>query len=335
MSVGLAQVRFRGVTVNVPAIEVNGRTVIVSGRRLKIAKVRDEELVEGEIVPDPALVVREIKKHRFDADILTFPQTSYDAPPVYSYPFEWDNAAVVSTKSFQEWWESLPQESRKNARRAAKRGVIVRVAKFDDDFVRRIKEIYDETPVRQGMRFWHFGKDFDTVKMENATYLERSEFVGAYLGEELIGFIKFVYVDKSAVLMQILAKSRHYDKRPMNALLAKTVEVCEKKGMSYLVYSKFTFGNKKNSHLAEFKRRNGFQQKNFVRYFLPLTLKGRIALSLKLHRGLLGILPSGLIEFLLRVRAKWLAFSVRRRSKGAGASDHTKTQSTKHLAAGA
>jgi hypothetical protein len=306
MSANQIAIRVRGRTITVPATEIGSRTVIVTGNWLKMASVRDEELVEGEIVRDPQRFISELKTSAARADIFTFPQTGYDATPKHHYPFEWDNVAAACTTSFKDWWEKLPQEARKNARRAAKRGVSVRAAKFDDDFVKAIKSIYDETPVRQGMRFWHFGKDLETVKMENGTYLERSEFIGAYLETELIGFLKFVYVDRTAKIMQILSKTQHYDKRPMNALIAKAVEVCQEKGVSYLVYSKFTFGNKKTSPLTEFKRRNGFVQMNFVRYYVPLTLKGKMALKLKLHRGLIGILPSGLIDLLLRLRGKFL-----------------------------
>jgi hypothetical protein len=105
-------------------------------------------------------------------------------------------------------------------------------------------------------------------------------------------------------MMQILSKSAHYDKRPMNALLAKAVEVCHQKGVSYLAYSKFTYGNKTNSQIAEFKRRNGFIQMDFPRYYVPLTLRGRIAVGLKLHRGLLGMLPPRLIDLLWRLRSQ-------------------------------
>lgn len=306
MNTDFVEIRIRGKITRVPSVQIDGRTIVVTGKWLKIASVRDEELVEGEIVCDPPRFISELKTSDARADILMFPQTNYDATPRFKYPFEWDNAAVACTESFADWWKKLPQEARKNARRAVKRGLSVRVAKFDDEFVTGIKGIYDETPLRQGMHFWHFGKDFETVKMENGTYPERSEFIGAYLGAELIGFIKFVYVDKTAKIMQILSKTQHYDKRPMNALLAKAVEVCQEKGMSYLVYSRFTFGNKKTSPLTEFKRRNGFEKMNFVRYFVPLTLKGKVALKLKLHRGLIGILPSGLIDFLLRLRTKVL-----------------------------
>jgi hypothetical protein len=234
---------------------------------------------------------------------LTFPQRIDEPTPKYRFPMEWDNAAVARTGNFQQWWQKLPQESRKNARRAGKRGVTVEVAAFTDEFVKGIKAIYDESPIRQGMRFWHYGKDPEAVKAENGTYLERSEFIGAYFGDELIGFMKFVYVDKVARIMQILSKTSHFDKRPTNALIAKAVEVCGQKGMDYLVYSKLGFGNKANSQLAEFKRRNGFEEMRFPRYYVPLTWKGRFAIGLKVHRGLLGILPSPAINFLLRVRA--------------------------------
>ena len=46
----------------------------------------------------------------------------------------------------------------------------------------------------------------------------------------------------------------------MNAMIARAMEVCHAKGMRYLVYSKFSFGNKKHDDMAEFKQRNGFVQ---------------------------------------------------------------------------
>ena len=60
----------------------------------------------------------------------------------------------------------------------------------------------------------------------------------------------------------------------MNALIAKAAEVCEQKGISHLIYGQFIYGNKRRSSLVEFKRRNGFEQVNFPRYYIPLTLKG-------------------------------------------------------------
>ena len=40
----------------------------------------------------------------------------------------------------------------------------IRVETFDDEFITGMTRIFNETPVRQGRRFWHYGKDFDTVR---------------------------------------------------------------------------------------------------------------------------------------------------------------------------
>ena len=313
------EVSVKGKSASVKSVQADGRTIVVTGRFLKTATVFDEEFVEGDVVSDPRTVISALKESGARADIFTFPEKLNETTPRHPYCFEWDNAAVANTTNFNEWWEKLPQETRKNVRKAAKKGVVVQSATFDGDFVRGIKELYDETPIRQGRRFWHFGKDLETIKRENSTYLDRSEFIGAYYNGELIGFMKFVRVGKIANMMQILSKSAHFDKRPMNALIAKAVEICQAEGLSYLVYSKFTYGNKMQSQIAEFKRRNGFVQMNFPRYFIPLTIKGKLALRLNLHRGVLGVLPSWLVEWLWQLRAAILAFGSKSRpdaSKG-------------------
>ena len=311
MNIRYEEIRFRGKDIKVPSAQIDGRIVVVARRWPRIASVKDEELVEGGVVPDPASFISKLKISGLKIDILTFPQAIYESNPKYDYPYEMDNAAVASTANYDAWWEGLPQESRKNARRAIKRGVCFQVAELDDDFIKGIKRIYDESPIRQGMRFWHYRKSLDRVRLENATYPERSEFIGAYFKGELIGFMKWVYVDKVAQIMQILSMSSHYDKRPMNGMIAKAVEVCHQKGIQYLVYSKFTFGNKTASQLSDFKRRNGFLKMNFPRYFVPLTSKGHIVVKLGLHRGLLGVLPPRLIGLLWAVRGQAFRLATR------------------------
>lgn len=310
------EIRIRGRNTLVPAVDIHGRTVVRTGRWLKLASLRDEELVEGEPVADPAGFVAQLQASGLGADLLTFLAAPTNPQPRPGLYWEEENLAVIPTHSFQDWWENrLPQESRKNVRRAAKREVVVREVAFDDDLVRGIKAIYDETPVRQGRAFWHYGKSFEAVKEENGTYLDRSWFVGAYYRDELIGFIKVVMVDRMATLIQILAKNAHQDKRPMNALLAHTVELCEKRGASFLVYGKYRYGKKRGDSLGEFKRRNGFEELKFPRYFAPLTLKGRLALKLGAHHGVANMIPRPVANFLLKLRAAVLGW--RSRSKGA------------------
>ena len=293
-------------TLKSPSTSIAGRTVIVKGQWIKTAVVMDEELMEGELVQDPELFVAGLKQVRLKADIFSFTQRPPDVTPKYNYFHYMDNWAVIPITTYNEWWENrLPQEARKNVRRAGRRGVVVKLLDFNDDLVKGIREIYNETPFRQGRRFNHYGKDFDTVKRENGTYLERSQFLGAYSNEELVGFIKITYADHMAMLMQIIGKNAHHDKRPVNALLARAVELCVQRGASYLVYDRYVYDGNEDSALTEFKRRNGFEEIKFPRYFLPLTAKGKMAISLGLQSGVRSAIPAPLMRAALKLRARY------------------------------
>src|SRR6185436_16045634 len=98
--------------------------------------------------------------------------------------------------------------------------------------------------------------------------------------------------------------NQHYDKRPSNALITAAAELCRDRGISYLVYGKYTYGNKTNSPLTEFKRRTGFEKVSVPRYYVPMTRRGNLYILSGLHRGWIGILPSGMIRVLLGIRAK-------------------------------
>lgn len=306
MTVTFIEARAKGKNIQVPAVEIDGRTVIVKGRWFKIASVRDENVTEGELVRNPGQFIIELKKSGLNAEVFTFFQKPPDIIPKFPYRVEWENYAVVPITSFEAWWEKLPQETRKNTRRSAKRGVLVKSVPFDDELARGIHRICNETPVRQGKPFWHYGKDIETIKGVFSTYVDRSEFIGAYFEGQLIGFIKMVYVDRLASIMAILALNSHQEKRPMNALLSKAVEICAQRGVAYLVYGNYVYGNKKDSSLMEFKRRNGFEQLDFPRYYLPLTLKGRLFIALKLYRGAVGLLPLPVLRLLLKVRSRFV-----------------------------
>jgi hypothetical protein len=314
---------------------IDGREVIAVGRWLRVAMLNDEEWLEGELVADPPQFVKALHASGLDADIFAFPGPIDAAPVVIEGRRAFDNAAVIRTDDYKAWWEGLPQEARKNTRRAAKKGIEIRPAAFDDDFATGIKAIYDETPIRQGRKFWHYGKDLETVKRENATYLDRSEFFGAYYSGLLVGFMKLVYVDHAARIMQILCLNAHQDKRPMIALIARAAEICHRKGLKYLIYGKFTYGRKTDSSIAEFKRRLGFEQKDFPRYYIPLSWRGRIALKLGVQTGWLGLLPPALINQLLNIRTWWLQKAAGRMTSEAADSDHDDKETVAPLHAAA
>jgi hypothetical protein len=286
--------------------------LIASGRFPRIASRFGEEWLDEVDLADPLEAIDAIRETHFDADVFTFSQHVPDIEPRYRFPMDWDNAALIRITTYDNWWNALPQIARRNVRTAAKKGISVRVVPYDDELVRGIVNLYNECPVRLGKPFWHYGKSFEAVKKENSTFLDKSTFLGAYFEEELVGFIKMVRVDRTASIMQILARVSHQDKRTTNALIAKSVEVSTGLGMSHLKYCKFIYGANDSSLLTDFKRRNGFEQVSYPRYFVPLTVRGRLAVMAGLHRGLKGMLPAPVLKFGLRVRERYYSLSKER-----------------------
>jgi hypothetical protein len=294
----------QGVTIRVPSILVNGRTVIAVGRWLKIAEVKDEQWQEGEVVSDADGFIANVRQHKDFADIFTFSQKPGDPIPRFPFYYEWDSVAAIPVASFSDWWNNrVSVKLRQDVKRATRFGVVARSVPFTDELVQGIVDIFDESPVRQGRPFWHYRKGFEAVKVALATYLERSEFVGAFLGDELIGYLKIVYVDNLARLMGITSKIFHQDKRPTNALVAKAVELCAARRCSHLTYGKYHYTKGiSDSSLTAFKHKNGFEELLIPKYYIPLTRKGSLALRLKLHHGAKELLPEPILRSLIRIR---------------------------------
>src|ERR1700682_599806 len=293
--------------VRVLALDSNGKTIAVRGKWIKVAYIHDEWWLDTEL-DDPEACVKKLKEQRspgLRADIFTFSQKLPGSLPQYGYAQEWDSGAAARTTSFKDWWEKLPQESRKNVRRSQKRGVEIRIKPFDDDLIKGIIGVNNDSPTRQGGPNVHYGKSFDQVKRDYSAFLDRSDFICASLGGELIGFLKLVYRGEVAAILNLTTKASHNDKRPANSLIAKAVELCETKGVSYLTYGLFNYGNKRDSPLREFKSRNGFEEILTPRFYVPLTTWGMLTMKVKLHRGLLGILPHRVITLAVNARTKW------------------------------
>jgi hypothetical protein len=295
-------INIRGKRTAVDSLVVDGKTIVITGKLLRIARIKDEICDNG--VRHPEAIINELRNIK-KADIFTFNQKPPETRPDFDYYFEWDNLAVLQIKSFEHWWnEEIHNDARRMVRKAAKSGVVAKIVPFSDELVSGIKDIYDESPIRQGKPFWHYGKDFNTIKEDNASFLERSEFIGAYYEDELIGYEKIIYTGNRADPIQLISKMKHRDKSPTNALVAKSIEICAQKGISYLTYGNYVYGKKHEDSLAEFKKRNGFVKVDVPRYYVPLTLKGKIAVSLKLHREVIDLLPPWMIDILRNVRSK-------------------------------
>ena len=290
---------FRGQVVVVKLVDSHALTI--SGKVPRIATVRDEPY---ECVTSPEDFVKKLKEEGLAADVFTFMQELADPTPRYQYQMEWDSHAVVPVTTYDQWWKKqIDTKSRNMVRKAEKNGVELRVVQFDDSLVTGIMGIYNETPVRQGKKFWHFDKDFETIKLENSTFPDRSQFIGAFYGSELIGFAKLVHSRNAASLMQILSKIAHRDKAPSNALIAKSVEMCAEAGIQYLHYGVWSTGG-----LGMFKTSLGFVRHDVPRYFVPLNAWGRLALNASLHHKWTEAVPQSWRVRLAPWRQKWNSF---------------------------
>lgn len=305
------EIRVKGRWVTVPAIDVDGKQLYVRGKLLRTAMVRSEEMMENEL-ENPDLYIEMLKadeRHTLKADIFTFTQKPPATRPKYSYPMEWESVAAVHLVSFKNWWDCLPQETRKNVRRSQKRGVVIRIREFDDDLIQSIREVNDDSPLRQGMRNAYYGRTAEETKKLYGEFVGRCDFICAYSGDELVGFLHLVYRGDVASILNLTTKPSHFDKRPANALVAKAMEICESRDISYVTYGLYNYGNKRDNPLREFKIRNGFQEVLTPRFFVPLTTWGKLCMRAKLHRGLVGILPHSVITTGVGARALWYNFT--------------------------
>lgn len=311
----LVEIRLKGRWVQVPALQVNGTELIAKGKRLRTAFVRGEEMMETEL-ENPGLYIEKLKHEAKDllkADLFTFTQKLPETCPKFSYPMEWESVAAIDSASFSVWWESLPQETRKNVRRSQKRGVVILVNdQLDDQLIQGIREVNDDSPIRQGLRNAYYGKSAEETRKLYGEFMGRCEFICAYANGKLIGFLHLIYRGEIASILNLTTKPSEFDKRPANALVAKAVELCESKGISCISYGLFNYGNKRDDPLRTFKIRNGFQEILVPRYFVPLTVWGKFCIKGRFHRGLVGILPNSIIKVGLRARSMWYSFRVSR-----------------------
>jgi hypothetical protein len=280
-------------------IVIRNQPVVISGKLLKVARIPHEPY---DCLDRPEEFVREVKAGRIGADIFSFLQDMSNPNPKYDFPFERHRLAVVPITTYADWEQRIGAKTRNMVRKAKKAGVDIRMAEFGDEFVRGVVEIYNETPVRQGSPFKHYRKPFETIKNDLATFFDRSIFVGAYAGKEMIGFTKIVKGTngRTASLMHILSKIAARDRAPTNALIAKAIEICAERGIGHLHYGVWS-----RRGLGEFKKNHAFECFDIPRYYVALTAKGRLSLGLKLHRSLKERLPENWVDNIVTLRAKW------------------------------
>ena len=286
-------------------MQVCGQEIKVRGGLVRIARLDADGY---RFLDDPEPVINGLKQCGTRIDLFSFMQRISEPTPKYAYPMEWDNLAALPVSTFENWWtQQLGFKARNKAKQAEKKGVVIREVPFDDKLVQGIWEVYNECPVRQGRPFTHFGKSLETVRKEEATWLDCSTFLGAFLDDKLIGFVKLVHDETrtQANLMNIVSMINQRDKAPTNALVAHAVRSCADRQIPYLVYSRFAYGKKQPDSVSDFKKRNGFQQIDLPRYYVPLSSLGRAALKLRLHRNLTELVPEPLAARIRGIRNSW------------------------------
>jgi hypothetical protein len=289
----------KGKPTQVECVEIGGQTFTIVRGPLTVVRLEEEWYAD---VHDPELVIDALKNASgFKPDIFTFWQRLPDIDPRYQYHLEWESIAALPIQSYDHWFNrQISSRLRSQIRKATREGLEVRETAYDDEFVRGMTDIFNEAPVRQGRRFWHYGKDFETVKRQFSRYVYREDMIGAYYGGEMIGFVMLGNASGYGITGQIISKVKYRNKVTNNALIGKAVEVCAKKNLPYLVYLLWT-----SDSLAEFKRRCGFEEIKVPRYFVPLTQKGNFALKIGLHGGWKAALPDRIKGPLKQLRKFW------------------------------
>ena len=233
------------------------------------------------------------------ADIYTFLDRKWCCP-IANAPSDWkkedDNVGLLEIKDFETWWQEVGKKTRNMARKAEKSGIKVIEVEPSDKLAEGIWKIYNETAIRQERAFTQYGEPLGIVR-GNMYEAKKSTFIGAYLDGELVGFIQLAHSEDTAITSNIIALQKHWDKAVNNALLAKAVEVCAKKGIRWLIYGRI--GN--HPSLDRFKESNGFVKYPISRYYVPITGKGKTAIKLGLHREFKDSLPQWLKNPLIPV----------------------------------
>ena len=282
-----------------------GKDFRVHGRLLRVAHIDGEKY---EFPDDPEAMIQALRKCGERVDLFTFLQPLTDTTPKYRYPLEWDNLAVLPVSTFDHWWnQQIRSYPRNRARQAEKRGAVLREVPFGDELLKGICEIYNESPVRQGKRFPHYGMTLEQAHDYAKTFPDRSVFLGVFLAGKMIGFAKLVMDEArtQACLVHILSMIEHKDKAPTNALIAQAVRSCADRGVQYLVYEHFHYGKKQGDSLSHFKEVNGFKRVDIPRYYVPLTSAGKLGYSLGLHHKLSDRLPAAFVEKCRTLRRDW------------------------------
>lgn len=269
-------------------------------------------LIDGEkfTFPNPGQLPKDICYHPMD--LFTFLQ--HPLRPLGSragFEVEQDNLAVLPITTFENWFgKQVNKDVRNLVRKCEKAGVKVAESELNPEFVRGVWELNNESKVRMGKKFPHFGTSLEWTQTYIDSFEVRAIFIAAYIGTEMVGFLKMVMDEHQddkpsfACILEILGKLAHRDKNVTRALMAQAVKSCEARGVTLLAYDRFQYGSKTDG-LQAFKKDLGFERMDVPRYFKAVTLRGEIAYKLGLHRRLQEMVPESIAGRLRKLRTHY------------------------------
>src|SRR5437660_6741103 len=152
-------------------MEVCGKEIRTRGRLIRVAFLDGEGY---QFLESPEEALGTVRDSKSGVDLFTFVQKLSDTVPRYGYPMEMDNIAVLPVSTVEHWMKhQIDFKVRNKVRKATKNRVVAREVPFDDVLISGIQSIYNESPIRQGKPFWHYGEDLETIRRIKATFLER------------------------------------------------------------------------------------------------------------------------------------------------------------------
>jgi hypothetical protein len=269
--------------------EFEGLGIHRKRRFVNVAKYGEQDEYVKDMIHTEEFLVK--AKER-GADVVTFIERKWCCPisnPSQRWLKASDNIALLKVTPYDEWLTKVGKKTRNMIRKAEKSSIEVQIVEPSEDLAKGIHKIFNETPIRQGRAFSHYGWSLEQTR--NLVFNQHdSTFIGAYLDSELVGFIQLVKGDNLTVMAQILSLQQHWDKAVNNALVAKAIEFCASTNIDWLMYGRM--GN--HPSLDSFKENNGFEKCVLTRYFVPLTRKGHLASAMRLDRSTKDALPEWL-----------------------------------------
>src|SRR5271157_3322374 len=98
------------------------KEIKITGKMLRIARL-DADKYQFLSNPEPLIQALSCSDERID--LFTFMQGLPETKPLFDYPMEWDNLAVLPISTFENWWnKQIGFKARNKAKQADKKGTL-------------------------------------------------------------------------------------------------------------------------------------------------------------------------------------------------------------------